>query len=81
MRGPIHIGRRGFELVIHDHQYELLVTKVRCNDLLDIDRGDFICRRAVDLSNLAMACWASIYKADGRLTTRSREVSKPRDSV
>ena len=28
-----------------------LVTKVRCNDLPDSDRGDFRCRRAVDSSS------------------------------
>ena len=28
-----------------------LVTKVRCKDLLDSDRGDFRCRRAVDSSS------------------------------
>ena len=28
-----------------------LVTKVRCKDLPDSDRGDFRCRRAVDLSS------------------------------
>ena len=28
-----------------------LVTKVRCKDLPDIDRGDFWCRRAVDSSS------------------------------
>ena len=29
-----------------------LVTKVRCKDLPDSDRGDFRCRRAVDSSSL-----------------------------
>ena len=29
-----------------------LVTKVRCKDLPDSDRGDFSCRRAVDSSSL-----------------------------
>ena len=29
-----------------------LVTKVKCKDLLDSDRGDFRCRRAVDSSSL-----------------------------
>ena len=32
-----------------------LVTKVRCKDLPDSDRGDFRCRRAVDSSSLCMA--------------------------
>ena len=31
-----------------------LVTKVRCKDLPDSDRGDFSCRRAVDSSSLEM---------------------------
>ena len=31
---------------------EHLVTKVRCEDLPDSDRGDFRCRRAVDSSSL-----------------------------
>ena len=32
-----------------------LVTKVRCKDLPDSDRGDFRCRRAIDSSSLCMA--------------------------
>ena len=35
--GPIDIGKDR----IHDHERELLVTKVRCNDLPDSDQGDF----------------------------------------
>ena len=31
-----------------------LVTKVRCKDLPDSDRGDFSCRRAVDSSSLLL---------------------------
>ena len=31
-----------------DHDHDNVVTKVRCKDLLDSDRGDFRCRRAVD---------------------------------
>ena len=39
--------------VIHDHARDLFMTKMRCKELLpDSDHGDFICRRAVDLS-----CW------------------------
>ena len=36
--------------VIHDHDRNLLVTKMRCKELPDGDRGDLRCRRAVDLS-------------------------------
>ena len=36
--------------VIYDLDH--LVTKVRCKDLPDSDRGDFSCRRAVDSSSL-----------------------------
>ena len=34
-----------------NHGRDHLVTKVRCMDLPDSDRGDFSCRRAVDLSS------------------------------
>ena len=37
--------------VIHDHDRDHVVTKVRCEDLPDSDRGDFRCRRAVDSSS------------------------------
>ena len=50
MGGPIDIGQKWSESVIHDHEPDLLVTKVRCIDLPDSDRGDFRCRRAIDLS-------------------------------
>ena len=33
MGGPIE--QKGCESVIHDHDGDLLVTKVRCKDLLD----------------------------------------------
>ena len=34
----------------HDDCCDHSVTKVRCKDLPDSDRGDFRCRRAVDSS-------------------------------
>ena len=37
--------------VIHDHDHDLLATKVRCMDPPDSDRGDFGCRRVVDSSS------------------------------
>ena len=40
-------GSRSF----NDHDHDHLVTKVRCMDLPDSDRGDFSCRRAVDSSS------------------------------
>ena len=39
-----------------------LVTKVRCKDLPDSDRGDFSCRRAVDSSSLAWGCFKNTYE-------------------
>ena len=36
--------------------FDHLVTKVRCKDLPDSDRGDFRCRRAVDSSSLVSTC-------------------------
>ena len=36
--------------VIHDHDRDLFVTKMRCKELPDSDQGDFRCRRAVDSS-------------------------------
>ena len=46
----IDTERKGCELVIQDHDHNLLVTKVMCKDLADSDRGDIKCRRAVDSS-------------------------------
>ena len=39
-----------------------LVTKVRCKDLPDSDRGDFSCRRAVDSSsfNMMLRCYFDV---------------------
>ena len=34
----------GCESVIHDYDCDFLVTKVRCKDLLESDRGDFRCQ-------------------------------------
>ena len=39
-----------WQQVIHDHDHDHLVTRVRCMDLSDSDRGDFSCRHAVDSS-------------------------------
>ena len=36
----IDIEQKRCELVIHGHDCDLLVTKGRCMDLLDSDRGD-----------------------------------------
>ena len=41
--------------VIYDLDH--LVTKVRCKDLPDSDRGDFSCRRAVDSSSYNIVLW------------------------
>ena len=38
--------------VIHDHDRDLFVTKMRCKELPDSDQGDFRCWRAIDSS-----CW------------------------
>ena len=45
MEGLIDIAQRGWQQVIHDNDHDHLVTKVRCMDLPDSDRGDFSCRR------------------------------------
>ena len=37
-----------------------LVTKVRCKDLLDSDRGDFRCRRAFDSSSYKVGFMANV---------------------
>ena len=52
--GPIDNEQSG---VIHDHDRDLFVTKMRCKELPDCDQGDFRCRRAVDSS----CCWAPNY--------------------
>ena len=54
--GPIDIEQKGWESVIHDPGHDLLVTKVRCKDLLDSDQGDFRCQGVVDLSCLKSNC-------------------------
>ena len=51
MGGPINIERK---LVIHDHDRDLLVNKVRCEDLPDNDQDDFRYRCAVDSSSLTL---------------------------
>ena len=47
----IDIEQSGCESVIHDHDLEILMTKVRCKDLPDSDQGDFRCLCAVDSSS------------------------------
>ena len=51
MGGPINIEQKGCESVIHDYDHDLLVTKVRCNDLLDSDQGDLRCQCAINSSS------------------------------
>ena len=48
-RLTLHKGGGSRPFTYHDHDH--LVTKVRCMDLPDSDRGDFSCRRAVDSSS------------------------------
>ena len=43
-------GSRSF-MTMNDHDCDHLVTKVRCKDLPDSDRGDFRCWCAVDSSS------------------------------
>ena len=38
MGGRIDIAQRGWQEVIHDHDHDHMVTKVRCLDLPDSDR-------------------------------------------
>ena len=42
--------------VIHDHDRDVLVTKMRLKDLPGSDRGDFRCRCAVDSSGFRWTC-------------------------
>ena len=60
IEGSIHIEQKG---VIHDHDRDLLVTKMRCKDLPDSDRGHFRCRHAVDSSGLTneLTGWFTIH--------------------
>ena len=37
---------------LHEQDHDLLVTKVKCEDLPDSDWGDFRCQRAADSSSL-----------------------------
>ena len=55
MGGPIDIGQGGWQQVIYDHDH--LVTKVRCMDLPDSDRGDFSCRHAIDSSSFLISLY------------------------
>ena len=50
--GLMDIKQTGWESVIHDHGRDLLVTKMRCKDHLDSDRGDLRCWRVFHSSNL-----------------------------
>ena len=50
MGGLTDIEQKGWE-VIHDHERDHLVIKVRCKYLPDSDRGDFRCWHAVDSSS------------------------------
>ena len=45
--GPIDNEQSG---VIHKHDRDLFVSKMRCKELPDSYQGDFRCRRAVDSS-------------------------------
>ena len=53
MGGPIDIKQKGWEMVIHDHDRDILVTTVRCKGLLGSDQGDFRCRCTVDSSSFS----------------------------
>ena len=50
--GPTDIKQKGS--FYENHGRDLLVTKMRCKDLLDSDYGDFRCRRAVDSSSWSL---------------------------
>ena len=55
MGGLVDIEQKGWESVIHDHDRDLLVTKMRCKDLPDGGRGDFRCWCAIDSSSKFVA--------------------------
>ena len=57
MRAPILIEQDECESVIHDHDCDFLVTKVRGKDIPDSDLGDFRCRRDVDSSSYLLLNW------------------------
>ena len=55
MGGSIDIGQKGYEVVIRNHEPDLLVTKVRCYNLPDSDWGDFRYQHALDSSIFLMS--------------------------
>ena len=58
MVGPIDIEQKERESVIHDHYHDLLVTKVRCKDQADSNRGDFRYHHTIDWSSsIWIKCW------------------------
>ena len=60
MWGLIDMERKGYELIIHDHECsDLWVTMVGWVDVLDSYRGDFRRRRAVDISSWWCLCGVS----------------------
>ena len=61
MGGSIEIEQKGWESVIYDHDCDLLVTKVRCRDLLISNQGEFRCWHAVDLFSLDLG-WVRLWK-------------------
>ena len=70
MGGPIDMGQRGCESIIHDHDRDLLVTIVgRVVDVTGSDRGDFRHRRAADMSSFMNVCenrfifWRAIFRS------------------
>ena len=48
---PAQMASKAENVSICWRQHDLLVTKVGCKDLPDSDRGDFLCRRAVNSSS------------------------------
>ena len=51
MGGLIDVKRKGYELIIHDHDCDLWVTMVGWVDVPDSDWGDFKRQRAIDISS------------------------------
>ena len=48
--GLIYLEQKVCESLIHDHDCDLLVTKVRCKDVLNCHQGDFRRRHAAESS-------------------------------
>ena len=83
MGGPIDIEQRGWE-VIHYHERDHVVTKVRCKDLPNSDQVDFRCQRVVDsssFSDIDLSFYPLAFQAKGVLSLPASVRPSVRPSV